>query len=252
LEASAVRGERARQALIQRNLRLVVSMAERYSGIGLPFSDLVQEGNIGLMEAVDRYDYRRGVRFATYAGWWIQQAMRRALTNQLRTVRLPSHVYENLHRLRRATRELESRLERRPTSQELAEHTGMPLRKVQRLARLQQRRFLSLNMPVGDEGDSELADFLADRDTPPMEAIHARRHLREGVRNAVATGLPPREREVLRMRFGLDGGHTQTLAQVAERLGVTRERVRQIEKRALRRLRHARTPYELRQAWIES
>jgi RNA polymerase sigma factor (sigma-70 family) len=226
-------------------------MAHKYLGLGLPLIDLVQEGNIGLMEAVERYDPDQGFRFATYAGWWIKQAIRRAITNKGRLVRFPAHVGEELYRLRSASKELQVRLNRRPTPQELSEHLGMPAHKVGRLMQLQQRRVLSLQMPVGEEGDSELGDLIADPDMPPMEEIHALRHLRESVRNVVASRLSWREQEVLRMRFGLDGSEARTLQQIADALHISRERVRQIETKALRRLRYARDRHELRQIWAQ-
>jgi RNA polymerase primary sigma factor len=252
LKSAVEGGERARQRLIRCNLRLVVSMAHKYFGLGLPLIDLVQEGNIGLIEAVERYDPDQGFRLATYAGWWIQQAIRRALTNKGRLVRRPAHVNEELRRLRSASKEIEARQSRRPTPQELSERLGMPLHKIRRLLRLQQRRVLSLQMPVGKEGDGELGDLIADPDTPPMEEIYAQRHLRESVQDVVASHLSPREQEVLRMRFGLDGSEDRTLQQIADALHVSRERVRQIEARALRRLRYARARHELQKIWAQS
>jgi RNA polymerase primary sigma factor len=219
--------------------------------LGLPLIDLVHEGNIGLMQAVDRYDPDRGFRFATYAGWWIKQSIRRALTNKGRLVRFPAHVNEELYRLRRASKEILSRVNRRPTPQELSKRLGMPVHKVRRLLRLQQRRVLSLQMPVGDEGDSELGDLIADPDTPPMEEIYAQRHLRESVRDVVASRLSSREQEVLRMRFGLDGSEARTLQQIAEALHISRERVRQIETKALRRLRYTTARHDLHKIWAQ-
>jgi DNA-directed RNA polymerase sigma subunit (sigma70/sigma32) len=252
LQGIVRKGERARQRLIRCNLRLVISLAKRYRGLGLSLGDLIQEGNIGLIKAVERYDYRRGFRFATYAGHWIRQTIRRALSSQSQIVRLPEHINQKLRQLRRAQRELELCLHCRPTSQELAEHTGMSISQVRRLVLLERRKILSLDMPVGDEGNSELGDLVPDREAPPIEEVCAERCLRQGVQDIVAKRLPPREQRVLCMRFGLDSGQSQTLKQIAEELGVTRERVRQIEKRALRRLRHTQTQYELRKAWSQS
>jgi RNA polymerase primary sigma factor len=251
LESAVEQGGRARQRMIQCNLRLVVSMAHKYSDLGLPLVDLVQEGNIGLIEAVERYDPDRGFRFATYAGWWIKQAIRRALTNKGRLVRRPAHVNEDLQRLRRASKEIEAQLSRRPTPQELSERLGMPMHKIRRLLQLQQRRVLSLQMPVGDEGDGELGDLISDPDALPMEEIYAQHHMREGVQDVVASRLSPREQEVLRLRFGLDGGEARTLQQIADQLHISRERIRQIETRALRRLRYARSRHELQKIWAQ-
>jgi RNA polymerase primary sigma factor len=208
----------------------------------------VQEGNIGLMEAVDRFDYRRGVRFATYAVWWIRQAVQRAVASQSRLIHLPVGVNDDVHRLLKKSRELESRLARRPTAEELAEHMGDSVRRIQRLMEWN-RVVLSLEMPVGDQEGSELADLIPDRETPPVEETIARQQLRESVHDAMAACLRPREREILRMRFGLDGSERRTLAEVAQKIGVTRERVRQIEVRALRRLRRASVQNKLRIAW---
>jgi RNA polymerase primary sigma factor len=250
LEAAVVRGQEARKRMIQCNLRLVVSQAKRYSGRGLSFEDLVQEGNIGLIEAVERFDPQRGVRFSTYAVWWIRQGILRAIANQARTVRLPAHVSEKLSRLWRTRERLASQLHRRPTDQELAEQMGVSPREVRRLIR-SERDVLSLNTPVGEDGDSELGDFVPDQDTPTMEETFAHHELQEKVQDIMAARLPPREHKVLRLRFGLDGGQTRTLAQVAEVLGITRERVRQIEARALRRLRYASARRrDLREAWV--
>jgi RNA polymerase primary sigma factor len=245
-------GQQARERLIRCNLRFVVSMAHKYSGLGLPLVDLIQEGSIGLIEAVERYDPDRGFRFATYAGWWIQQGIRRAITNKGHLVRFPAHVRAELHQLRQASKKLESRFERRPTPQELSEQLGMRLVKIRRLLQLQQRRVLSLQMPVGDEGDSELGDLIPDPNTPSMEDIYAEHHLRQSVRDAMASRLSPREQEVLRMRFGLDGNEGKTLQQIADELQVSRERVRQIEARALRRLRYAETRLKLHKAWMDA
>jgi RNA polymerase sigma factor (sigma-70 family) len=245
LGAVVRQGERARQRLIRCNLRLVVSMAYKYSGLGLPLIDLVQEGNIGLMQAVERYEPEQGFRFATYAGWWIKQTMRRALDNKSRLVRLPAHVNAELSRLRSASREIEAEKSRRPTPQELAERLAMPVHKIRRLLSLQKRRILSLQMPVGEDGQSELGDFLADTDTPPMEELYAERHLRESVQCVVAKHLSAREQEIVSMRFGLDGRENHTLQQIAQALHISRERVRQIEARALRRLRYATARHDL-------
>lgn len=250
LEAAVRRGDQARQRMIRCNLRLVISVAKHYGGRGLPFEDLVQEGNVGLIEAVERYDPRRGTRFSTYAVWWIRQTVSRAIGNQARTVRLPVHVSTELHHLRRVSNQLESCLHRRPTRQEMAEQMGVSLRRVRRLSQWQHKA-LSLNAPVGDREDSELADLVQDKDVPLIEETFARRQLRESVHDVMEAQLSAREQQILHLRFGLDGGPSRTLAQVAERVGVTRERVRQIETRALRRLRRASVRHkDLREAWI--
>jgi len=249
LEHMVARGEEARKRMIQCNLRLVISTAKQYSGSSLPFGDLIQEGNVGLIEAVERFDHARGNRFSTYAVWWIKQAIHRAITNKGRTVRLPAHIAGKLRALRRAGRALESRLSRRPTVQELAEEMGVHVRSIRRLQRWRER-VLSLNMPVGREGDSELADFVQDRQAPSLEEMLHDQQLREQVCELVHARLSPREQRVLSLRFGLGGGKRHTLEEIAEGMGVTRERVRQIERRAIRRLRHAGIRSRgLREAW---
>jgi RNA polymerase primary sigma factor len=248
LKTAVARGEWARQRLIKCNLRLVVSVAKRYLRCGLPLADLVQEGNIGLMEAVERFDYRRGFRFATHAVWWIRQAVHRAVTNQGRLIRLPAGTNGELFRLRRAHEDLVSQLNRRPTLQELAEQMNESARKIRRLMQWD-RRVLSLEMPIGDAEDRTLADVIFDRDAPSLEETIARQQLRDSLHNLMAGCLRPREREVLCLRFGLNGGDSQTLEQVAQKYGVTRERVRQIEMRALQRLRRASVQNKLRDAW---
>lgn len=250
LLAAVADGEQARERLIRCNLRLVISQAKRYRGQGLSFEDLIQEGNIGLIEAVERYDPHRGTRFSTYAVPWIRQKMRRAIKNHGRTVRLPAHVSEDLYRLRKATGTLTSRLERQPTSEELAVHMGMPARKVQRLLRWQSRT-VSLDAPVGDEQETALMELVADQDMSSIEDDVTLEQMQNEVRAMMAKCLRPREQEVLCLRFGLDCGQDKTLAQVADVLGVTRERVRQIEVRAMRRLRYAGVrDRTFRKAWL--
>jgi RNA polymerase primary sigma factor len=236
LEQAVDRGHQARRRLIECNLRLVVSLMKRFQRSGLPFGDLIQEGNIGLMEAVERYDHRRGVRFATYAGWWIQQTARRAARSQARVIRLPLWVSDELHRLRQASEALESLLGRPPTVHELAEKTETSVHRIRQLTKWGQE-ILSLDMPVGEARDDALGDLIPDRETAPVEGIIDRRALREEVQDAVGMHLEPRDRELLRMRYGLDGGHDRTLEEVAHVYGITRERIRQLEKRALQRLR---------------
>jgi len=238
LEEAIKQGEQARSRMIRSNLRLVISVAKHYAGRGLPFEDLVQEGNVGLMEAVERYDPRRGTRFSTYAVWWIKQAVSRAIENKARTVRLPSHVSAQLYHLKRASDKLASDLHRPPTRQEMAEQLEVSPRKVRSLLRWQ-RRVVSLNTPVGEQNESELADLVEDKDVPLVEETLAHRQLRQSVRDVMSAHLSPRDHRVLALRFGLDDDQSRTLKQVAEILGVTRERVRQIERRAMRKLRHA-------------
>lgn len=240
-------GEQARQRLIECNLRLVIKVTKRYLRCGLPLGDLIQEGNIGLMKAANRFDHRRKFRFATYAVWWIRQAVHQAVVNQARLIRLPIGMNSELYRLRKASDALESRLNRRPTPQELAEQMDASARRIRRLLRWN-RRVLSLEMPIGDPEGHTLADVIPDRDTPPLEETIARQQLRDSLHDLMAACLRPREQEVLCLRFGFNGD-SQTLEKVAQKYGVTREQVRQIEVRALR-LRRASVQNKLRRAWI--
>jgi RNA polymerase sigma factor (sigma-70 family) len=235
LEQTVQSGARARRRLIECNLRLVVSLTKRFRDWGLPFGDLVQEANIGLMKAVERYDYRRGVRLSTYAGWWIQQTVRRAV-RRARVIPFPQGMHDELVRLRRARRALESRLGRSPTLRELADQVGAPAPRVRQMLKWDQE-VLSLEMPIGDHQNSELADVIPDLETLPVEGAVVRQLLKKEMREAMIANLDPRDREVLSLRFGLDGGGERTLDQVAQVYGITRERARQLEKRALKRLR---------------
>ncbi|HIQ05365.1 MAG TPA: sigma-70 family RNA polymerase sigma factor, partial [Anaerolineae bacterium] len=239
-------GQKARERLIQANTRLVVSIAKRYRGLGVPFSDLIQEGNIGLIRAVERFDPSRGNRFSTYATWWIRQAIVRAVSNLGRTIRLPVHAGERARLVHHARNRLYQLLGRQPTEQEIADELGISPHQVY-LAQAMAQNTVSLDQPVGEEdnGESSLADFIVDENTPsPLEQA-SQAMLREDVRALLRT-LKPREARVLSMRFGLDDGQPRTLEEVAEELGVTRERVRQIETRALRRLRHPHNSKRLR------
>jgi RNA polymerase primary sigma factor len=250
LETAIACGERARRRLIRRNLRLVISVAKRYLGCGLPLPDLVQEGNIGLMEAVNRFDYRRGFRFSTYAVWWIRQAVHRAVANQARLIRLPVGLNSEIHRLRRTSHALTSQLNRHPTSRELAEQMDASTRRIQRLMRWN-HTVLSLEMPIGDPAEGRtLADVVPDRDAPPLEETVARQQLRDDLYDMMAACLNVREQEILCSRFGLNGRDAHMLEEVAQEFGITRQRVRQIAVRALRRLRRASIQNKLKSAWI--
>lgn len=229
-------GHRAREHLVKANSRLVVSVARKYQGREVPFADLIQEGNLGLMRAIERFDPERGYRFSTYAIWWIRQAVSRALAYQGRTIRLPSHVVEEITRLNRASRRLAKELGREPDEEELAEEMDISSERVADLTQVAAEP-VSLDIPVGEEEMSSLAEFIEDEVTPPPTEEASQTLLEEQLEEALAS-LTPREAEVIRLRFGLDGGRSHTLKEVGEKVGLTRERVRQIQAEALRRLRH--------------
>lgn len=237
-------GEQARQKLIRANTRLVISIAKRYIGQGVALPDLIQEGNLGLMRAVERFDYRRGYRLSTYATWWIRQAISRAVSDQGRTIRLPVHMGDSIRMLYRVARQLEQELGRPATPEELAEAMHLSPERVRWMLRIS-RRTLSLEEPVGEEEETELGSFIEDESTPPPPETVDRALLREKIEELLDT-LPAREARVLRLRFGLHDGHYYTLEEVGRKFGLTRERIRQIEVQALNRLRHPRRSRQLR------
>ena len=244
LEAIIRDAQEAREHLIKANTRLVVSIAKRYVGHGVPFADLIQEGNLGLMKAVDKYDYRRGFRFSTYATWWIRQTISRAIADQGRTIRVPVHMIDRIRLMYRNAHDLEQSLGRPPTPGELAQAMGLPERKVQWMMQVSWLP-LSLESPVGDEEDAELGMFVEDRKTPGPAQLAYQNMLREKLEEVLAT-LPPREARILRLRYGLENGRAYTLEEVGQKFGLTRERIRQIENKALRRLRHPRRARQLK------